>query len=149
MRKDRIVLPLISLTILLICVNVSCGRHWVRTGEKSADDTLSFSELPGHVVKAYENYFERGTRYSRYIVTDSSKVHVEELIVINPDFPRLGWKYGFYFIINGKKMFISYYPVKGEPYVIDEEYVYWSTDLNIRVQNYQKITYVRKRWKSM
>lgn len=134
---------------MFLLLSLSCGRNWAKKSAKYKSDTLIFSELPNTVIAAYENYFRIADGSQRYIVTDSNKVRVEHLRVVNPDFPKIGWNYGFYFVINKQKTYVSYYPRKGEPYVIDEEFIYWSLTLAITEYNYKNNKYVRRRWKKL
>jgi hypothetical protein len=107
---------------------------------------VSYSALPKNVAEAYKAYGQQPNLKVCFSV--DSTVNVKYFSVHAEATAHQYWKYGYYFNINGKKVYLNFSPVKDSPFAIDNTYIYWPAKLNVSVEEYLQVDYCRIKWKT-
>ncbi len=126
------------LILISIFALISCSRE-INLDNKSKT-LLTFNELPNDLKKIYGTNFRVANDTTDYYALSLDKNYnlIHYWTGMHKQLLTKGFNH--YFIINGKKFKLS--ANQGDPFVLLNKKLYYSTELNLTQYNYKQTTFI-------
>ncbi len=117
--------------VLIIGVLTSCKLGWTSLENKKYNtptETKAFANLPETTQEFIKSKIKAGNYHTAF--SNDPDYKIERYFLVSADYE--GWplrKTGHYIEMSGKKYFLNYQ--KGEPIIISDGMLYYTTELNL------------------